>query len=136
MTLLFNAPRLVNWPELLSDYFLARARAPFAWGFQDCCCFAASGVEAMTGADPIADLRGYRTEEEAGRILNRPLDVMVSERLAQVGPGLALRGDVGLIIGARGNPALCLVDGDMIVGAGLRGLERHPRSALKAAWRV
>ena len=36
---------------------------PFAWGKQDCCLFAADGVQAITGVDIAQDFRGNYTDQ-------------------------------------------------------------------------
>src|ERR1700743_3011421 len=36
---------------------------PFAWGKQDCCLFAADGVQAITGVDIAEDFRGKYTDQ-------------------------------------------------------------------------
>lgn len=50
--------------------YIARTRgARFAWGVNDCALWCAGAVEACTGVDPAADLRGqYESRWESRRI--------------------------------------------------------------------
>lgn len=77
---------------------------PFTWGQHDCCTFAADAVEAVTGENPLPDLRGsYDTRFGALRwladrgfaSLEDALDVFAGQRLQS--PGLAGRGDLVLV---------------------------------------
>lgn len=44
----------------------------FAWGVRDCATLAADHVLALTGRDPMADLRGlYASPRAAARVLDR-----------------------------------------------------------------
>lgn len=45
------------------QFLLARAKAPFRWGVNDCALFAADGILAMTGVDIAAAFRGKYTDE-------------------------------------------------------------------------
>lgn len=92
--------RREDWPEALHALVDLRAAMPFAWGYQDCCAFAAAAVEAMTGIDPMADLRGYHSRETAEAILAAQggLEAAVTARLGEtVSTALARRGDVVLV---------------------------------------
>lgn len=51
-----------NWQRLFHDFIEARSDAPFAWGVNDCCTFAADAVLAMTGADLAAEYRGQYSD--------------------------------------------------------------------------
>lgn len=64
--------RHADWPERLADFIEARRHLPFAWGRQDCATFAADALQALTGQDPLAPLRGqWATEEQAQQVLQR-----------------------------------------------------------------
>lgn len=84
----------------------------------------------------MADYHGYRTAADAGRILRRPLESLVDARLPRIVTSLANRGDVVLVKGIFGRASLALVEGAMLVGVGESRLERLPRSAALAAWKV
>lgn len=53
--------RLPNWRSRLTAYIDASFHRPLRPGRFDCGLFAAGAVEAMTGVDPAADLRGKYT---------------------------------------------------------------------------
>lgn len=131
--------RVSLWPERLEKYIAEREKARFAWGVHDCCRFAAGAVEAMTGADLMADLPAYSSAEEADLVLGDVgLIALVDARLPRREKGEARRGDVALVgteAGEKGD-ALFIVEGNTIVGAGARGLVRHPRAAIRIAWAV
>ncbi|MCK5041714.1 MAG: hypothetical protein KAR62_05445 [Sphingomonadales bacterium] len=89
-----------NWQQALNETVEAARERPFSWGKHDCCLFAANCVEAMTGIDPMADMRGkYENEEGArevlktlgGKTLYRTMQKIFGQAIA---PALAHRGDV------------------------------------------
>jgi hypothetical protein len=59
--------RKTHWATReLTEFLIARASQPFAWGSNDCCLFPADAIQALTGVDLAADFRGkYSTEVEA-----------------------------------------------------------------------
>lgn len=128
--------RFADWPERLIDFIAERLSAPFAFGPQDCCSFAGDCALRLTGNDPMADLRGYSTLEEAARILAPGLPALVDARLPRIAPAAARRGDIGMIESKPGRRSLVIVDGADVIGPGETGLERWPRGALQAAWSV
>lgn len=119
-----------------------RQAQPFAWGVRDCALFAADAVQAVTGEDPAADLRGtYRTCAQAVRMLRRAggLRGMAERRLGPaVAPQHARTGDVVLLDGLStgGEPlgALGIVWGDRVVAQGAAGLVTVARSHVRLAW--
>lgn len=125
-----------NWSQAFSEFLRARADMPFAWGGNDCCSFAAAGIEAMTGADLMRGVPDYSNAAEAARILMRPLEDWLDERLNRMSaPAFAQRGDVGLIV-IDGRRSLALVDGHYLYGAGDRKMARVERVAAIMAWAV
>lgn len=54
-----------NWPRLMNEAIEGVRDRPFEWGKHDCCLFAASVVEAMTGNDPMAEFRGKYNDQES-----------------------------------------------------------------------
>lgn len=133
--------RLPGWPELLADYAAARMTTPFAWGSHDCVGFAAGGVAALTGLDPLAPLRGtYGSEAEAEAIIaaDGNLFRLVCRLWAEAGlppcpPTLAQRGDTAWIQGEN-DQAMGLVLGDSIAVPGPDRLAFYPLSAALRAW--
>lgn len=85
--------RFPDWPVRLTNYMRRCAGRAYEPGTHDCCTFAAGAIEAMTGIDPMASLRGaYATEEGFGEVLRahgwRDLRDAVA---ALVGPPTAAR---------------------------------------------
>lgn len=126
--------RLEDWPLRLNAVIEAAAGRPFSWGEHDCCLFAADCVKAITGTDPMADVRGtYATEEEAGQLLaEAPLRARLSALFGGAVPiTLARRGDLLLFKDALG---VCLGERGAFVGP--EGVSFVPVSCCLDAWRV
>lgn len=131
--------RLRDWPERLDALIAERRDAPFAWGTNDCCLFAADAVLACSGVDVAAELRGaYHTAAEAADLLEERGGV---ERLAEatlgdeVLPQQAQPGDIGLVFtGGRHSLAVC--GGAHWHAPGAERLETLPREAATRAWRL
>ena len=92
--------RLRNWQSRLAGLVSIRMVSPFAWGTQDCALFAADSVQACTGIDPAADVRGtYNTAAQAQQVLQAN-GGLVGLAIARLGPvvaaALAQPGDIGL----------------------------------------
>jgi hypothetical protein len=133
--------RPADWPERLAAFIEGRRLVPFAWGSNDCCCFAADAVQALTGVDLAAAFRGtYDTEFGAARALLDHGSVLALAT-AMLGeprelPKLAQRGDVvwyaqddrqmlGIVVG---NGEWC--------GPGEQGLAFNPMDDVAVVWRV
>lgn len=130
--------RLPGWPELLAAYIDQRSAMPFAWGSNDCCTFAADGVQAITGLDPMADLRGYGGALQAQRILrNGGLMALVSDRLGwQLPPQFAHRGDVVLVPMSGDQQFLGLCMGSSFAAPGPDHMVIGPMSTALACWPI
>ena len=129
-----------DW-SALHRFVAERSRLPFAGEQEwDCCvCFAAGGVAALTGRDPLARFTStWSTRRGVVRVLRRHggLEAAVSEVLEPIAPGLARRGDLALVP-AEGlaGAGLVIVEGDHLVGPSADGVRRLPRTAMTAAWR-
>lgn len=86
-----------DWLERLNAYFDEVYDKPFKWGKYDCCLFAASCVEVMTGFDYMKDERGtYKTEKGAKKALKgKTLFANLRAKLGKPIPlAMAQRGDV------------------------------------------
>lgn len=129
--------RLSGWPDRLIAYIDARAEAPFAWGPNDCCTYAADGVMAITGEDPMPELRGaYADAASALRLIaEKPLRDRLAEKFTTVPTGMARRGDVA-IVNQEGREIVMIVEGATLVGPGAEGAVRLPRKAMLAAFKV
>jgi hypothetical protein len=131
-------PRLPDWQPRLQALIQARLAAPFAWGEHDCCLFVCDAVQAITGHDPAADLRGYRSEREAMRIIHAHggLRAIAQARAGAEVPVLAAQvGDVGLLP-IEGRDTLALCGGAHWLAPGAQGLVALPLDAASNAWRA
>lgn len=135
------ARRLRDWQSRLSTVVSAAARRPFAWGTHDCVHFAAACVEAVTGVPPLNALRGavvWRDERSALRALERGggLAALAAQCLgAEVSPGLARPGDVGLFDEGE-REALAVWLGAHWGAPGEHGLVRVRPEAVRRCWRA
>lgn len=131
--------RLPGWHARLIALIEARKTAPFAWGSNDCCLWAADAVLAMTGTDPAADLRGtYSTARGAASAL-RQVGGMAGAGArcgAEIPPLCAATGDVGLVSsnGERDAGAVCI--GEQWLAVVRNGLGLVELTAARRAWRV
>lgn len=89
--------RAQDWPERLAAFIETRRAMPFGWGSNDCVTLAADWVREATGADPIADIRGWVDARSALLTIEAlgGLRQAVTDRLGAEIPVLtAQRGDV------------------------------------------
>lgn len=132
--------RLPNWPQLLATHLQAVQATPFKWAVHDCCTFAGDAVKAITGSDPMADLRGtYTGALGAARVLQAEggLGAAVSKRLGFGKlPTLAQRGDVVLFEMPERGPALGICVGPQFVAPGEDGMAFISMDAALTAWGI
>lgn len=106
--------RLPDWQSRLATVMRDAAARPFAWGEHDCVTFAAACIEAVTGVDPIADVRTqWADERQALRLLaaGGGLRALLGQRLLpREVPALAQPGDVGVCL-QDGRDGLCVCGG-------------------------
>ncbi|MBS0430496.1 MAG: hypothetical protein JSR41_24685 [Proteobacteria bacterium] len=130
--------RTRNWQAALSAFIAERRSVPFAWGSNDCCLFAADAVQAMTGVDHAAELRGYGSALEAARLIEARggLERIASDALGEpVAPVFASVGDV-VLIDNEGRELLALCNGTTALAPGELGMVVLGMDAAKAAWKV
>ena len=135
-----------DWESRLVRFIASRRDEPFAWGRHDCCLFAADCIEAMTGVDPAARLRGYSDRRGAVAALRGFADgglagVMsaIAEELgaAEVEPDFARRGDAAYVVQESGAGSFGIVLSEGVAVAGLpRGVAMLPRARVVRTWRV
>lgn len=144
MTALQHNPtklRRHDWPERLAALLAERMAAPFAWGANDCCLFAADALHAQWGIDVASHLRGhYSSAAEAARVLQQEGGVrgIANQVLGQPLPlaSLAQRGDVACVC-LEGRDTLGVVlDSGQWAAPGPNGLFVCPLPADAVAWRV
>lgn len=130
-----------NWQNKLTQYIEENKATPFNWGVFDCCLFAAGAIEAQTGKDLAADLRGkYKTQLGAARLIKRlgfdSVDELLSDKLGQpIAPLSAGRGDIALIQTCEGLAA-GVYYGAVIMATAEDGLKALPRAAALKSWRA
>ena len=130
--------RRADWQDRLGALIELRRRAPFEWGRVDCCLWVADAVEAMTGTDPAADIRGrYRSASGAARAMHRHggLEGAGARCGAPIPPLCAAEGDVG-VIKTGGDDVLAICMSDYWLAVTQSGLEPFPLVDVKTAWRV
>lgn len=132
-----------DWPDRLAQFLSERRNEPFTWGAHDCATFAADGVVALTGADPLAGLRGaWASEEEANEVIAQGggLEALLASQMAaaempEIDPRLAQRGDVVLL--EVGNQLVVgIVAGTTVAVTGVARLQFVPRRLIRRAWVV
>lgn len=130
------------WRTALADYINRVAYRPFQWGDHDCGLFAAGAVEAMTGEDFAAGLRGrYKTKKGALRLMKKAGHAdhvaMAAATLEEIHPSHAMIGDVAVVPG-EGGEALGIVQGDRIyaIGPGETRIGTVPLLSASRAFRV
>lgn len=131
--------RAHDWPEKLCDFIAGRERVAFRWGryAHDCFSFAAACVVAQGGPDMAADLAEYVSADEADVLLTEiGMQAHIDKHLTRrESPSFAQRGDVALVNTDHGE-TLFIVEGEHLVGAGRRRLERIPRARAEIVWAV
>jgi len=130
--------RLENWPKLLSNYLTMQRFEPFVWGENDCLCFAAKAVQAMTGADFMAAFPAYETEAEARAILEANGGVMAIINTCLGEPSMqikkASRGDVALVMMPDATAGIVDDTGQRIAVVTKAGLLRVPLTKAIRVW--
>jgi len=127
-----------DWQLRFAEFVQARARMPFAWGSNDCCLFTVDAVQAMTGIDHAATLRGYTTPLAAERILRERGGVRqlaINSWGDPVPPTMAGIGDVVLMVN-EGRELLAICNGTCAIGAGPDGIAVMGMDAAVAAWKI
>lgn len=127
-----------EWRERFDALVAERMSAPFAWGANDCCLFAADAVLATTGIDHAADFRG--TYDDAGSALrvlrdNGGLEAVASRAGDPIPPMTACVGDVGLVEHER-RELLAVCAGAVWLAPAAQGLAIMPLEAARSAWKV
>lgn len=139
--------RIANWQSALSEYLLRAARTPFRYGVQDCGLFVAGAIEAMTGIDVVADLRGYSNRREAfariealcGSPTMEAAAIFLAARsgIEEVPVLRAQRGDAMMLRGGRRSSlGVVAMHGTEILTPYRDGLLRLPLSHARRVWHI
>ena len=131
------------WPSRLHEFLEGAARTGFVWGEMDCLLFVAGAIQAMTGEDLAAGIRGrYTTEIGSKRVLSSDLGGSLESALtmklgAPVPVPFAGRGDV-VLVEVDGVEAAGVIDlsGERVAVLSLDGMESVPIGAVRLAWKV
>jgi hypothetical protein len=130
--------KLPDWQKRFSEFGKARASMPFAWGSNDCCTFAAAGVEAVTGINPMAAVEPYDSEFGAMRRVAEAggLQELATEYLGRpVSALLASVGDVVLVLN-EGREMLGICNGVNVMAPGGTGMVALGMESALAAWKI
>lgn len=150
MTEPHRSTRPKGWELALAEVVAHHAELPFAWGRSDCLTLVADTAQAMTGKDPLGELRGsYASAAAAVRAMKAAGFADVGAALAatfeEVAPAMARRGDCGLVetrVRGRRQLAAVVVTGAEVVGKsvpsrkGRSGLTTVSRDRLLRAFRI
>lgn len=128
--------RVSDWEAALSEYINVMRHAPFEYGVNDCCMFAAGAVEAMTGVDAMAEFRGkYDSALSAAKALRDigqgSLEATIDAKFSEVAISQAKRGDIALF-----DDSLGIVAGSFAWFVSDDGLERVQRADWQKTWSV
>lgn len=132
---------IAGWESALRAVVARHRALPFGWGTSDCFVFPMDCVEAVTGRDPWAAVRGYASEQAAARLLVahglRDVADAFAAVLPEIHPAEAGRGDLAVVAAAGSGEiggAVCL--GPVVAAKGRDGLSFLPRTAMVRAFRV
>lgn len=130
-----------DWPERLSGVVTSYLGRSFSWGSCDCGTFFSDCVLAMTGADPLADVRAWKSADTALIRLRRAGFASVAElvqaRFPQIKPAEAGRGDLVFLDGpAHHLTSPAVLTGAEAVSVSETGIVVVPRGLARWAFRV
>lgn len=131
--------RLPNWDYRLFLFIGERRFAPYAWGTNDCVTFAADAIWAMTGEDPIADIRGQWNDQASALAL---LDSLGGLKAAvdvrfelRDNINYTMRGDV-CASKLQGGWSLGICNGAFMSAPSSEGLLQVPMADVRFSWIV
>jgi len=133
-----DAYHATTWRDRLDALLLERMKAPFAWGTNDCCIFAADAALAVTGIDFAVDERGsYATAASAAARISvlGSLSEIADRAGVRIAPALAGVGDIGLIL-VNGRETLGVCAGHCWLSPSELGLVGTDIGAAITAWRL
>ena len=132
--------RLPDWDRRLARVTEKHLASPAVWGESDCLMTVADAIEAVTGLDPAARIRGkYSSELGAAKLMRRrgcsTVEMVFDKLFHPVGRLLAQRGDVGTV--ERGG----VIAAGYVTEYGFavrtdRGLEFLPQTDIRSAFKI
>ena len=135
--------RLESWPFELTRFIEERRFAPFVWGENDCCLFAADWILRCTGVDLAATFRGTyctplaasRLIEENGGMENFFATYAEPAGSKKISSAQAWRGDVAIRDCGRGD-CLGVVVGSQAAFVSESGLVFYRLDSTVRCWRI
>lgn len=90
-----------DWEKRFVAVTERHLNTPCVWGKSDCLLTVADAVEAITGTDPAADIRGkYRSMPGAYKLIKArgfsDVASVLAGQFEEIAPALAQRGDIGV----------------------------------------
>lgn len=141
-----------GWDVALVETMAKHQATPFAWGKSDCITRIADLSLAMTGVDPMVDLRGsYDSAAGSAGVLKdlgfKDIEAALAKHFEPVAPAMARRGDCGIVVTQAGNrevKAGVIVMGEYLLGCALPSMPETdelgtiwlPRERLVSAYRI
>lgn len=141
-----------GWEVAFVETVARHQAEAFAWGKSDCLTRIADLALAMTGVDPMADIRGnYDSATTSAGVLKDlgfdDIEAALAAHFELVAPSMARRGDCGIVVtesGKREVKAGVIVMGDMLLGCALPAMPETdasgaiwlPRERLVTAFRI
>ena len=131
--------RLQDWQLRFAAFIRARTAVPFAWGRNDCCLFAADALQAITGRDFAAGVRGAYQDARGAAALVRERGGLAEIATAALGPSvpplMAMVGDV-VLVENEGREVLAICNGTSAIAPAEAGLAVIGMDAARACWKV
>ena len=131
--------KVQGFAEALGELYGVRRTVPYAWGTQDCVMWAADAALAVSGDDPLGDLRGaWSSEAEAMTVLEAQggLIAAMDARYPRKDKNFAQRGDIALIKDAQGQPSLGVCVGQFAAAPGPEEMLLTPMTKARIVWEV
>lgn len=132
--------RVPDWRARLAAHLAAHARVAYRPGVHDCVLFAGGARLAVRGEDLIGPYVGrYATIEEGFALaveagFEDPFQAIV-QGLEEVPAAFGQVGDLALLDGADGLPAMGVIQGEMNAVLTPRGLGFVPLTEARRVWR-
>jgi len=132
--------RLDDWPERLMATIERHRTAVFEWGVYDCATLFADAVEAVTGVDPLASYRPWKSERSARMKMIKAgfkdMRAFARAHFPEINPSQAGRGDLGFASQANHLSCPAVIVGAHAVSRDEGGWIVMPTNVLTMAFKV
>lgn len=130
-----------DWEKRLVAVTEAHINTPLVWGQSDCLLTVADAIEAVTGEDPAAAVRGkYKSKVGAYKLIKKQgfsdLVGVFTDRYELVPVALAARGDAGIFVNEAGDQTAGYFCEYGFAVKGEEGLRLLPRMMATHAFRI